>query len=566
MIRTRAVIERLSYDTLVKQGLIPNVYPLIEQAPTAVATKRYPPFVYQQKEFAFFGLFWDYMVRAGLRLHLPNTKLGTDPCAEMIQALPDAEMMTMITQLSTYETGTNMHDIATAALALVSGLYGKEVYTVADIQGYVPTIVNALKELATRWQVYGQLDGPVQFNAEYVHGQFSGHPDIVTNRTVLDIKTTTSFLKMAKESCLQVLAYYALMKPSTPTVQYIGFVLPMQREVILYNLGDWNSTPYLQLLSSEADKLASAIPKQLALPTGPIVVTIAEDGTLDTDAFLGQFDDETAANALMELIQAKLIGVPNFALGGHIAKGKDLAVSLRDFATHCPGLPCQMFLRNPRTGHMDAKTTGQLAAAAQVIRETGLQYFTHAAYVINLCSNQCDATGDYWQQRFLNEDLSHTVALGGKGVVVHTGARKKLSEQEALHIMEQMVRAALEYATEGCPLLLETPCREGTEVCADIHDLGNFFYRFTEVERRKLGLCVDSCHVFAAGYDPLMYLQHWEKHCPVPIKLVHFNDSQGECGSCKDRHAAPGHGHIGMEKMTAVARWCHERHIPMVRE
>lgn len=156
--------------------------------------------------------------------------------------------------------------------------------------------------------------------------------------------------------------------------------------------------------------------------------------------------------------------------------------------------------------------------------------------------------------------------MGGKGVVVHTGARKHLPEDQALNIMVHMVRTALPYATDHCPLLLETPCGEGTEVVTKIEELGNFFYRFTVEERKKLGLCLDSCHVFAAGYDPLSYLQHWEKYCPIPIKLVHFNDSQHECCCKKDRHAAPGHGHIGMEKMQAIAHWCHERNIPMVRE
>lgn len=64
----------------------------------------------------------------------------------------------------------------------------------------------------------------------------------------------------------------------------------------------------------------------------------------------------------------------------------------------------------------------------------------------------------------LNEDLANTVAVGGEGVVVHTGARKHLSEAEGLYIMEYMVRTALPNATETCPLILETPCNEGTEV------------------------------------------------------------------------------------------------------
>lgn len=562
MIRTRAVIEHLSYDTLVKQGVIPNVYALIEQSPTAVAVKRYPPFVYTKKDFTFFGVFWDYMIRAGLRLYLPKTELGVDPCTEMIQTLPDTEMLEMIRHLSIYETGTNVHDLAQSALTLTSGLYRNKLYNPADIQGYVPTIVNVIKEVVNRWNVYAeQLSGLVRFNAEYIHGQLSGHPDIVTETCVLDIKNTSSFAKMGKEACLQVLTYYALIKETTPTIQYVGFVLPMQREVLLYHLGNWDPRPFLQLLSSEADKLAA-----LEIPRGPITVLINENGEVDIDALLGQLDLDIAQQVI-QLVQGQLMHRPEYLIGSHIEKGKHVANSLREFATNSPGLPCQMFLRNPRTGKRSAQTEKQIPAAAQVIKETGLQFFTHAPYVINLCANQCDETGDYWQQRFLNEDLSSTVALGGKGVVVHTGARKHLPEDEALHIMEYMVRTALQYATKSCPLLLETPCGEGTEVCADIQELGNFFYRFTPEEREKLGLCADTCHIFVAKYDrPLAYLQHWEKHCPVPIKLVHFNDSQGACGCHVDRHAAPGTGHIGMDKMMEIAAWCHERNIPMVRE
>lgn len=195
-----------------------------------------------------------------------------------------------------------------------------------------------------------------------------------------------------------------------------------------------------------------------------------------------------------------------------------------------------------------------------------MQYFTHAAYAINLCANECDTTGDFWQQRILNEDLNYTVAMGGRGVVVHTGARKHLSEPDALNIMEHMVRTALPHATEQCPLLLETPCGEGTEIVTKIEELGNFFFRFTPDERTKLGLCVDSAHVHAAGYNPLLYLEHWEMYCQTPIKLVHYNDAAVECGSCVDRHAPPGKGYIGMEKMQAIAEWCHKRDIPMVRE
>jgi len=115
-------------------------------------------------------------------------------------------------------------------------------------------------------------------------------------------------------------------------------------------------------------------------------------------------------------------------------------------------------------------------------------------------------------------------------------------------------------------LLLETSAGEGTDICTEIQDLGEFFYRFTPEERNHLGVCVDTCHVFSAGYDPLQYLIHWETHCPVRIGLIHFNDSKGIRGCCRDRHERPGFGHIGLRRLCDVARWANQRNIPMVRE
>ena len=568
MIRTRAITDKLSYDDLVKQGIVPDLVAVVNQSPTTVAVKRYPPFVYAAKNFPFFGMLLDYIVRAGLRIHLQQPiELGVDPTAEIIPTLPETEMIERIAALETYGTSRNLNAIATAALTLTSTLYGNPAYTSEQIQTYVPTLVNMLKEVVAKWTVYGAyLNGTVKFNTEFSHGSFAGHPDVVTDQCVLDIKTTGSFGKMAKESCLQVLAYYALMKQKHPALQYVGFILPMQREVVLYNVSNWDPTGYLQLLSDQAAKLAQA-PTVLNIGKQELTAIADQFITMNLDG-VSPDDKEAIVELLMNAFNEQLGAVSplsRFHIGSHYAKGKDVAATLRKFATSYPGLPCQMFLGNPRTGKRDAKTAGQLQGAAAVIRETGLQYYTHAAYVINLCANASDERG-YWQQRYLNEDLDFTAAIGGRGVVVHTGARKHLTEEEGLQIMEYMVRTALPHATEQCPLLLETPCGEGTEVCTTIQDLGNFFYRFSEDERKRLGLCLDTCHCYSAGYDPLTYMQHWEKYCPVPIKLVHFNDSKRECGSRVDRHAPPGQGHIGMEKLVAVAEWCHERNIPMVHE
>jgi endonuclease IV len=87
-----------------------------------------------------------------------------------------------------------------------------------------------------------------------------------------------------------------------------------------------------------------------------------------------------------------------------------------------------------------------------------------------------------------------------------------------------------------------------------------------ELKDPRIGICVDTCHVFACGHDPLQYIEYIYKTHPSLLKLVHYNDSAAPCGSCKDRHALFGTGHIGLEKMTRIAQFCREHTYPMVIE
>ena len=81
----------------------------------------------------------------------------------------------------------------------------------------------------------------------------------------------------------------------------------------------------------------------------------------------------------------------------------------------------------------------------------------------------------------------------------------------------------------------------------------------------RLRMCLDTCHVFAAGHKPLDYLKAALARKGL-LKLVHFNDSLDVCGSCKDRHAPIGGGKIGFEGMKELAELCSQHHIPMVIE
>ena len=123
---------------------------------------------------------------------------------------------------------------------------------------------------------------------------------------------------------------------------------------------------------------------------------------------------------------------------------------------------------------------------------------------------------------------------------------------------------AMEHATPACPVLLETPAGQGTETLTTYTEFVDFVASFAS---DRLAICVDTCHVFATGQDPLKYITDLLASPSAPLlRLIHFNDSSGCCGSCVDRHAFIGTGEIGLAKLTEVAKVCFAAAVPMLVE
>jgi hypothetical protein len=164
----------------------------------------------------------------------------------------------------------------------------------------------------------------------------------------------------------------------------------------------------------------------------------------------------------------------------------------------------------------------------------------------------------------LIKNLQYASALGCRGVVVHVGKSVGREVGLALSNMRVNLLTAMEHATAACPILLETPAGQGTEMLTKYADFVDFVRTF---ESDRIAICVDTCHVFAAGCDPLTYIMDLlASATPGLLKLVHFNDSSGCCGSCVDRHAFIGTGEIGLEKLAAIAERCSSCHVPMLVE
>ncbi len=240
-------------------------------------------------------------------------------------------------------------------------------------------------------------------------------------------------------------------------------------------------------------------------------------------------------------------------IGCHISKKPTLAATIQGAPTQ--DRPYQIFLGNPQSSKVSISDQ-DLAAAAQAVQAAGAQIFVHTPYIINL-----SAKND-WNRPLLVKNTQYAVAAGLKGVVVHVGKATTQPLPQAIQTMRETLAAAIPYATQTCPILLETPAGQGTETLRTPKEFIEFVLSFDDP---RIRICLDTCHVFACGHDPVAYLQEALSH-PGLLHLVHFNDSQECRGSCKDRHAFVGTGHIGEATMRRIAEICSAAAVPMVVE
>ena len=263
-------------------------------------------------------------------------------------------------------------------------------------------------------------------------------------------------------------------------------------------------------------------------------------------------------------------------VGCHTKKLKTISDSLKafiKFAAHeedgvvsIP--PCQIFLGEPRSGRHGKISDDDVKTSSELIKNFEIPFYVHAAYCINLCNGEVDEGNTVpWCLKLLKEDLDLCSRLGGRGVVVHVGKRKTDSVKDGCDKMFKSLKLALPFATKDCPILLETPAGQGTELCVGVDEFIEFYHRFDDKEKEYVKICIDTQHVFSGGHEPLEYIQKFVEECGIAsLRLIHLNDSLVPKGAKKDRHKQLGTGYIGQEKLIEIVEWATLHEIPMVVE
>lgn len=212
----------------------------------------------------------------------------------------------------------------------------------------------------------------------------------------------------------------------------------------------------------------------------------------------------------------------------------------------------QIFTKSPQQWKAKEITDEQIDAFLRAQQETGIPCVaSHDSYLINPAAADPELLAK--SRAALIDEMTRSSRLQIPFVVMHQGACGDASEEEALARLAETVEYVLERAPDdGSTLLLESTAGQGTCLGYRLEQLA---YVLNRVEAGpRLGVCLDTCHLFAAGYDfrdaesYAATMQQVEELVGFDrIRVVHANDSQKGLGSRVDRHAHIGQGEIGTE-------------------
>lgn len=244
---------------------------------------------------------------------------------------------------------------------------------------------------------------------------------------------------------------------------------------------------------------------------------------------------------------------------GYLAMGKTaLSIGANTF---------QFFTRNPRGGKAKAVDPQDAAALMKLAEENNFgTLLAHAPYTMNPCAAEPRLLE--FAEMVMTEDLQALEYLPGNLYNFHPGSHVKQGAEIGIEKIAAMLNRVL-FAGQQTTVLLETMAGKGSEVGRSFEELAAILDKVQLQD--KMGVCLDTCHIFDAGYDIVNSLDEvltsFDKLIGLDsLKAIHLNDSLNTLGSRKDRHACIGAGNIGLEALTEVINHPALKNLPFYLE
>ena len=224
------------------------------------------------------------------------------------------------------------------------------------------------------------------------------------------------------------------------------------------------------------------------------------------------------------------------------------------------------FTRNPRGSKAKAEDPADCTAATQALAANNFgKLVAHGAYTMNLCT--ADAEARAFACDVLCDDLRRMAALPGQYYNFHPGSHVGQGVDAGIDYIAAALRKALE-PNYPVTVLLETMAGKGSEIGGRFEELKAII---DAVGSENLGVCLDTCHVYDAGYDIVNDLQGVLEEFDRVVGLeklcaLHLNDSKNPFASHKDRHECIGQGSLGVETFRSIVSHPKLEGLPMIQE
>ena len=253
-------------------------------------------------------------------------------------------------------------------------------------------------------------------------------------------------------------------------------------------------------------------------------------------------------------------------IGNHTTSSKGYARMARQMHAN-GGNTFAFFTRNPRGGRakeIDPKDIHEYLELAEEYKFGKI--VAHAPYTLNACAAK-EELRTFARETFI-DDLRRMEYTPGNYYNFHPGSHVGQGSETGIQKIAEILNAVLT-EEQTTTVLLETMSGKGTEVGRNFEELRSIL---DKVEKReKMGICLDTCHVWDGGYDIVHdldgVLNEFDRVIGLPrLKTIHLNDSLNERGSHKDRHARIGEGKIGVDALVRVIKHPALQEIPFILE
>lgn len=255
-----------------------------------------------------------------------------------------------------------------------------------------------------------------------------------------------------------------------------------------------------------------------------------------------------------------------FTIGAHvsIAKGFKKAAQI---SVDIGANTFQFFSRNPRGGNAKEFNEKDMAAFQKIREENNFgKLLAHAPYTMNLAAANEDTYE--FAKMVIREDVKRMDSIGVEYICFHPGSHVGSGVEEGTRKIIEGLNQAIT-GDENITVLLETMSGKGTEIGRSFEEIRAIIDGVEHNER--MGVCMDTCHIFSAGYDIVNdldgVLDEFDRVIGLDrLKTIHLNDSMMPFGKNKDRHAGIGEGEIGMKALLEVVNHPKLREIPFFLE